>query len=93
MAGVLDEIGARPKAFVLDLSAVPLADGAGAQALIGFATKATRAGAKVYIAGAAPQVADTLIACGLGAELVAYAPDLAEARRLARSQIDAARVA
>ena len=90
VAGVLDEIGARPKAFVLDLSAVPLADGAGAQALIGFATKATRAGARVYIAGAAPQVADTLIACGLGAGLVAYAPDLAEARRLARDQMGAA---
>jgi len=91
VAGVLDEIGARPKAFLLDLSAVPLADGAGAQALIGFAAKATRAGAKVYIAGAGPQVADTLVACGLGADLVAYAPDLAEARRLARSQMDAAR--
>jgi SulP family sulfate permease len=87
VAGVLDEIGARPKAFVLDLSAVPMADGAGAQTLIGFATKATRAGAKVYIAGAAPQVADTLIACGLGTDLVTYAPDLAEARRLARSGI------
>jgi len=69
---------------------VPLADGAGAQALIGFATKAKRAGAKVYIAGAAPQVAETMVACGLGAELVAYAPDLAEARRLARSGIESA---
>ena len=93
VAGVLDEIGARPKAFVLDLSAVPLADGAGAQALIGFATKAKRAGAKVFIAGAAPQVADTLVACGLGADLVAYAPDLAEARRLAREQLAAAATA
>ena len=90
VAGVLDEIGARPKAFVLDLSTVPLADGAGAQALIGFAAKATRAGAKVYIAGAAPQVAETLVACGLGEGLVAYAPDLAEARRLARAQMGAA---
>ena len=87
VAGVLDEIGARPKAFVLDLCAVPLADGAGAQALIGFATKATRAGAKVYIAGAAPQVADTLVACGLDEALVTYAPDMTEARRLARSGI------
>ena len=57
------------------------------------AAKATRAGAKVYIAGAAPQVADTLIACGLGADLVTYAPDLAQARRLARSQMDAASLA
>jgi SulP family sulfate permease len=89
VAGVLDEIGARPKAFVLDLSAVPLADGAGAQALIGFATKAQRAGAKVYIAAAAPAVADTLIACGLGAALVTYAPSLAEARNLARAAIEA----
>ena len=93
VAGVLDEIGARPKAFILDLSAVPLADGAGAQALIGFATKATRAGAKVYVAGAAPQVAETLVACGLGTNLVAYAQDIAEARRLARLQMDAASVA
>jgi SulP family sulfate permease len=88
VAGVLDEIGARPKAFVLDLSAVPLADGAGAQALIGFATKAKRAGAKVYIAGAAPLVSEILVACGLGEGLVTYAPDLAEARRLARAGID-----
>jgi SulP family sulfate permease len=93
VAGVLDEIGARPKAFVLDLSAVPLADGAGAQALIGFATKAKRAGAKVFIAGAAPQVADTLVSFGMGADLVAYAPDLAEARRLAREQLAAAATA
>ena len=93
VAGVLDEIGARPKAFVLDLSAVPLADGAGAQALIGFATKATRAGAKVYVSGAAPQVADTLVACGLGTELVTYAPDLAEAQTLARAGINASATA
>ena len=90
---MLDEIGARPKAFVLDLSAVPLADGAGAQALIGFATKATRAGAKVYVSGAAPQVADTLVACGLGTELVTYAPDLAEAQTLARAGINASATA
>ena len=93
VAGVLDEIGARPKAFVLDLSAVPLADGAGAQALIGFATKAKRAGARVYIAGAAPPVADTLVACGLDGKLVAYAADLAGARRLARSDIQAGALA
>ena len=93
VAGVLDEIGARPKAFVLDLSAVPLADGAGAQALIGFATKAKRAGAKVYIAGAAPQVMGTLVACGLDGSLVTYAPEMNEARRLARSGIQAAAMA
>jgi SulP family sulfate permease len=90
VAGVLDEIGARPKAFVLDLSAVPLADGAGAQALIGFAAKAQRAGAKVYIAAAAPQVAETLAACGLDETLVTYAPGMAEARSLARAAIAAA---
>ncbi len=93
VAGVLDEIGAQPKAFVLDLSAVPLADGAGAQALIGFATKAKRAGARVYIAGAAPPVANTLVACGLDGKLVAYAADMAEARRLARSGIQAGALA
>jgi SulP family sulfate permease len=93
VAGVLDEIGARPKAFVLDLSAVPLADGAGAQTLIGFAAKARRAGAKVYIAAAAPHVAETLIACGLDERLVTYAPDLEEARKLARSAITAAAAA
>jgi len=89
VAGVLDEIGARPKAFVLDLSAVPLTDGAGAQTLIGFATKATRAGAKIYIASAAPKVRETLIACGLDETLATYAPDLVEARRLARLGVEA----
>ena len=89
VAGVLDEIGARPKAFVLDLAAVPLADGAGAQALIGFATKAQRAGAEVYIAAASSAVADTLAHCGLGADLVTYTASVAEARSLARTRIDA----
>jgi len=87
VAGVLDEIGAKPKAFLLDLSAVPLADGAGAHALIGFAAKARRGGARVYIVGAAPQVAQTLRQCGLGGDLVTYAPTMAEARSLARAQM------
>ncbi len=87
VAGVLDEIGAKPKAFLLDLAAVPLADGAGAQALVGFATKAKRAGTKVYIVAATPQVTHTLTQCGLGAEVVTYVPSMAEARSLARAEM------
>ncbi|MDB5643700.1 MAG: sulfate transporter [Hyphomicrobiales bacterium] len=83
VAAVLGEIGAAPRAFVLDLDAVPLADATAAQTLDGFLKKAKRAGVPLYIAGARPQVRHVLEANGLTEDRVIYAASVDEARRLA----------
>jgi len=82
VSAVLDSIGERPSIFALDLSAVPLTDGTGAQALLGFAEKCARHHTRVVIVGAHPHVRRTLEACGLDLELVDYVPTLEEARRI-----------
>ena len=83
VATVLDNIGQRPKVFVLDLSAVPLADGTGAQALLGFVEKAHRAGTRVFIAGASRAVLRPLLHSGLSRDLVTYVSSVEEARKRA----------
>ena len=80
VAAVLGEIGASPRAFVLDLSAVPLADATAAQTLEGFLKKAKRSGAPLYIAGARPEVRRVLEANGLTEDRVIYATSVEEAR-------------
>jgi SulP family sulfate permease len=80
VAAVLGEIGASPLAFVLDLSAVPLADATAAQTLDGFLKKAKRSGAPLYIAGARPEVRRVLEANGLTEDRVTYAASVEEAR-------------
>ncbi len=57
---VLERIGQTPRAFILDLSAVPFIDATGVEALGAFVKKAKKAGAKVLLAGVAPGVARTL---------------------------------
>ena len=80
VAAVLDNIGTAPRAFILDLSAVPLADATAAQTLGAFVAKARKGGTSVIISGASPAVRHTLWANGLTAEIVTYAPDVEEAR-------------
>lgn len=82
VASVLENIGERPRIFALDLSAVPLTDGTGAQALLGFVEKCTRHNTRVALVGTQPQVRETLEACGLGPTMVDYVASLSEARQL-----------
>ena len=82
VSSVLEQIGQRPRAFILDLSAVPLADATGAQALVSFRDKANKAGAQVFIAGADPGVKRTLVACGLSPESVTYVETIEAAHEL-----------
>ena len=90
VATVLDNIGQRPKAFVLDLSAVPLADGTGAQALLGFIEKARKNGTRIFIAGADRSVLRTLLQNGVTRELATYVSTIEEAhRRMARDAVPA----
>ena len=84
---VLEQIGAPPKAYVLDLSGVPLADETAAQTIMIFSRKAKRNGARVMIAGARRDVIRTLMKAGLDRSTVDYATSVDEARkRFARGQ-------
>jgi SulP family sulfate permease len=84
IATALEQIGRFPKTVVLDLSAVPLADSTAAFSLRGFADRARRHEAEVFIAAAAPRVRHVLVAAGLKPPLVRYAPSVADARMSAR---------
>ena len=80
VALVMEQIGKPPKAYVLDLSGVPLADQTAAQTIMTFAKKAKRTGARVMIAGARRDVARTLLKAGLDRSIVDYASSVEEAR-------------
>jgi SulP family sulfate permease len=80
VAAALDQIGRRPKAFVLDLSRVPLADGAAAHALHGFVERERRRGVRVYVCGASREVRRTLVAHGVNSRLVHFSSDEDDAR-------------
>jgi SulP family sulfate permease len=60
VGAALDEIGERPKAYVIDVSAVPLIDSTAAATIAGFARRAHRHGVAVYVAGARPAVREIL---------------------------------
>ena len=81
VASIIEQIEKAPRAYVLDLSAVPLADETGAQALLGFVKKARKAGARVYFAGASRKVTRRLLRAGLGREQATYVRSVADARR------------
>ena len=80
VAAALDQIGRRPKAFVLDLTRVPLADGAAAHALHGFVERERRRGVRLYVSGASREVRRVLVAHGVNSRLVHFSLDEDEAR-------------
>jgi anti-anti-sigma regulatory factor len=86
ISAVLDAIGPRPEAFILDLTAVPLADAAAANALRTFAQKALRRKTAVYIVGANERVRRALAANEVDESLVRFA----EKEISARARINAA---
>lgn len=53
---VMARIGVRPRAFLIDLSAVPLIDASGADALAGFVTSEAKSGVRVVLVGARPDL-------------------------------------
>jgi SulP family sulfate permease len=75
----LDSIGEHPRAYVIDFSAVPILDSTAAATLAGFARKARRRGAVVYLAGTPPQVRRVLLAHGVRPPLVRFRTSIAEA--------------
>ncbi len=79
VAAVLDRIGAQPKVYVLDFSAVPVLDSTAAVTVEGFLRKAARQGAAVYIAGARPPVRRALLTHGVRPPRARFTPDVTKA--------------
>ncbi|MFE0758977.1 SulP family inorganic anion transporter [Inquilinus sp. NPDC058860] len=84
VAAALDRIGEHPKAYVVDFSAVPVIDSTAAATIEGFARKARRQGATVYIAGARRPILRALLTHGVRPPLVRFKSDPADALAAAR---------
>ena len=92
VAIALDRLAERPKAFVLDFSAVPMLDSTAASTIEGFMRKAARRRAMVHIAGAIPGVREVLMSAGVAPPQVQFDRTVDEAIAAARREIDAASV-
>lgn len=84
VAAALDRIGEHPKAYVIDFSAVPIIDSTAAATIEGFARKARRHRAAVYVAGARPAVRRVLLTHGVRPPQVRFKSKLADALAVAR---------
>ena len=89
VAAALDRIGDHPKAYVVDFSGVPILDSTAAASITGFARKAQRKSASLFIAGATPPVRQVLLTHELKPPLAHYSANLAEGIESARALIAA----
>jgi SulP family sulfate permease len=90
VAAALDRIGAQPKVYVIDFSAVPVVDSTAAATIKGFARKAGRHGAAVYIAGARPPLRRVLLTHGVRPPHVRFRSTLADAIASAHAKAEPA---
>ena len=86
VAIALDHLAERPKAFVLDFSAVPLLDSTAASTIESFVRKAGRRHAAVHIAGANPGVRRVLESHEVRAPHVMFDANVVEALAAARAR-------
>jgi len=89
VAAALDQIAEHPKAYVIDLSAVPLLDSSAAATLNGFVRKAARWRARVYVAGARPAVRRMLLRHGVRQPEVRFMASVPAAVAQARAAMQA----
>lgn len=82
---VLDRIGDRHKALVIDFSAVPFVDSTAANAIAAIARKAGRHEVRVFVTGATPAVRHGLLAAGARRPEVRYRRHIEDAVDEARS--------
>ncbi len=87
VAMALDRIGEHPKAYVIDVSGVPMLDSTAATTIGAFARKAAGAGAVVHVAGARPPIQRVLWTHGVRPPGVHFAPNVTEAIAAARVEI------
>src|SRR5579872_2209215 len=86
VAMALDRIGEHPKAYIVDFSVVPMIDSTAATTIAGFARKARRRGALVFIAGASGAVRRALLTHGVRPPDVRYRARLPDAFAAARRE-------
>jgi SulP family sulfate permease len=86
VAAALDRIGEHPKTYVIDFSGVPLLDSTAAATVGGFAQKARRAGAGVYITGASRSIRRVLLQHGVRPPVVRFRSTIAEGVAAAHSR-------
>ncbi|HEX3503803.1 MAG TPA: SulP family inorganic anion transporter [Xanthobacteraceae bacterium] len=87
VAAALDRIGEHPKAYVIDFSTVSVIDSTAAATIEGFARKALRHHALVYVSGALPAVRRTLLMHGVRPPGVRFAASLDDATTAARAKL------
>jgi SulP family sulfate permease len=88
VGAALDRIAAHPKAHVIDFSAVPIIDSTAAITIGGFARKARRQRAAVFITGAGVAVRRELLMHGLHEPEVKYRDSVGTALAEARQEFD-----
>ena len=88
VSAALDRIGEQPKAYVIDFSAVQMIDSTAAATIEGFARKAHRQGAALYISGASPPIRRVLLAHGVRPPHVRFRAKLTDAVATARISLD-----
>ncbi|MCX7305576.1 MAG: SulP family inorganic anion transporter [Hyphomicrobiales bacterium] len=86
VASVLDRIADRYRNFVLDCSGVAFLDSSAANVIESAARKAERAGLRLFIAGASPQVRRMLFAHGVRPPHVRYKTTVAGALKQVRGE-------
>ena len=86
VGAALDRIGERPRAFVIDLSAVPFMDSSGAATVGAFCRKAQKRGAHVAIVAAEP-IQQTLRAHGLDQPGVEFFATVEQAMKATESRL------
>ena len=89
VGAALDSIGERPKAYIVDFSAVPMIDSTAAATIGGFARRAAKHGSAIYITGARPAVEQALTAHGVRPPQVRFEPTVEQASALAHQALAA----
>lgn len=84
---VLDRIGDRHKAFILDFGAVPFVDSTAANVIASLARSATRHKVRLFLTGTSPAVRRALTAARVTPPLGLYRDTIDEALREARSAV------
>lgn len=87
VGAVLDRIGERPKAYIIDVSAVPVLDSTAAATMGGFVRKAREQGAAVRISGARPAVRRVLRSHGVRSPQIRYNATIDDAVLAARQDV------
>lgn len=82
IGGVLEKIAESPRAFVLDMTEVPLIDSSGAHSFQLLAGRARRRGGQLFLVGLSPDLRRQLESQGIGEPEVRYLPDVAAVDRL-----------